>query len=264
MMATKKLSACILLAAVIFVTACEKEKMIAPQPAPETPRQLVKMSYPGIPTGVNNFKYDAKGRLIEQGADFPVAIFDYTNNIFSAMIFDHTKYQYDKWSNGKIDNAGRIIQFDGLYTPKNGPAKDRKYTFTYNADGYVVKQTFTEPATNYESVDIFTYSNNNLIAIHSSVNGQPAYRIEYDYYDNLPNKLSLDLNHDILGHVTDGLTGKRSKNLVKTRKIFSTQNVNTLHVEYQFQLDSQGYPLKYKSLSVLNNQPLEMDFTYNK
>ena len=259
-MTTKKTIAYVFLAAGIFISACSKEKMIAP----ETPRQLVKMYPPGYPASATNFKYDAKGRLIEQGMDFPVAVFDYTNNIFSATIVDQNKYVYYKWANGQIDNAGRILQFDGLYTPKNGPASDRKYSFTYNADGYLVKQTFTNLATNYEGVDTYIYSNGNLTAIHNSVNGQLNYRIEYDYYDNLPNKLSLDLNHDILGFVTDGLTGKRSKNLVKTKKVFSPQNVKTFHIEYQHQLDSQGYPLTYSVANVLNNIPVEMNFAYNK
>ena len=259
-MTTKKTLAYVFLAAGIFISACSKEKTIAP----EMPRQLVKMYPPAYPASAINFKYDTKGRLIEQGIDFPVAVFDYTNNIFSATIVDQNKYVYYKWSNGQIDNAGRILQLDGLYTPKNAPARDTKLIFMYNADGYIVKQTFTEPATNYEGVDTYTYSNGNLIAIHNLINGQLNYRIEFEYYDNLPNKLTLDLNKDILGYVTDGLTGKRSKNLVKAKRVFSPQNVKTLDNEFQYQLDSQGYPVKYSGVNLVNSQTWEMSFTYNK
>ena len=188
----------------------------------------------------------------------------YTNNVFSALFIKQNNIIYAELSNGKLDNNGRLVEADGVYHPPNGPDSHYKYVITYDVNGYISTLVNTNLNTNTVSKDEFVFLDGNMIKDINTVNGQPNYREEYTYYDNLPNKLSFDYLREVGSFFTDGLTGKRSKNLRKTMQNFDAQNVKNIDYSYTYDLDAQGYPLKYRLKNVATNFESEYIMLYNK
>ena len=251
-----------LLAALLFMVSCKKEK--ADQPVVESPRQLVKITYsndPGSPIGL---KYDVKGRLVEYATPYSSSKLAYTNNVFSATFTNQNNFMYYEYQNGKLDNNGRLLEADGTYHQPNQPDTHYKIIFTYNADGYITRLTNTNLASGNVSQDDYTYTNDNLTSDINTYNGQPNYRLDYTYYDDLPNKLAVDVYPEILNFYTDGLTGKRSKNLVKTEQNHTAQNVLQTSYLYTHELDAQGYPVKFTIKGLIQNFENERIYEYNK
>ena len=260
-MRTKKIIAYVCLAAVLFSSACKKENTIIT----ESPKQLIKLHATGTPPSqVTNYTYDVKGRLIEQG-NFPYTVkYDYANNVFSGTAADLNNYVYYTWSNGKMDNAGRLLEVDCLYTPKNSTPIPSKSIYTYNAEGYLIKMKNTDLLYNDISENDYNYTNGNLTSIVCTYNGQPSYRAEFEYHDNLVNKLTLDIMSNLFPYCTDGLTGKQSKNLVKEKREYNGQNVKQYDNLYQYQLDSDGYQVSLTGHNLLLNTQWGLTYEYNK
>ncbi|HMK24756.1 MAG TPA: DUF4595 domain-containing protein [Chitinophagaceae bacterium] len=262
-MTTKKIITYVFVAAGIFFSACRKENAVITATA--APKKLMKSYSTAVPAQATNYTYDSKGRLIEQGSFPRTAKFDYTNNVFSGTTADLNNYVYYTWSNGQLDNAGRLLQVDVLYTPKNGTPITFKYVFTYNPEGYLIKMKNTDLVYNDVFESDYNYTNGNLTSIVGIYNGQPSYRAEFDYYDNLVNKFTVDITWDLFSCYTDGLTGKLSKNLVKEKREYNGQNVIQSDNQFQYQLDSEGYPVSFTAQNLLiANYQWGITFEYNK
>ena len=261
-MRTRKIIAYVALSAGIFFTACQKDKDQIPPPV-TMPRQVVKYFDTSFPSNNIILKYDAQGRLIEQVSAYGYK-YSYTGNIFGGVFTNQNNYNYFTWTNGTLDSKGRLLSVDGVATPLNGPLTNHKYAFTYNAEGYLVKVTHTNLATNNVSQDDYTYVNGNLVTDLNSFNGQPNYRIEYKYYDNLVNPFTVDIFQTIFGNITDAVTGKRSKNLIKQETVYTPQNVITLDEVYEWKLDNQGYPVYYTGKNLATNYAWAFGFEYDK
>jgi hypothetical protein len=255
-----------ILTAVIFMAGCKKENMQqpAPPPVPELPRELVKLTYENSPATPYILKYDTKGRLTEYSNIYGSSKFDYTNNVFSATFINQNNFMYAEFHNGTLDNTGRLLEMDGVYHQANQPDSYTKYAFTYNATGYITKLTHTNLTSGNVSQDDYVYTNDNLTSDINTFNGQPNYRLDYTYYDDLPNKLTLDVHPEIINFYTDGLTGKRSKNLMKTEQNHNAQNLLVTSYLYTYDLDPLGYPVKLTLQGLIPNFTTSRTYEYNK
>jgi hypothetical protein len=257
----KRILTVILVAAT--VVSCKKENVN--QPPAEFPRQLITIENSGAPAPLRTFSYDAKGRVSHIEHPYESTAMDYTNNVFSMVIHYNTTGNTAKILNGKLDNDGRILEYDGLYQVAGFPDAHFANKLFYNAEGYVVKHTNTNLGTGNTSQDEFIYTKGNLTSDINTFNGQPNYHLEYTYYDSLPNKLNMDIIPTVLQFMTDGLTGKRSVNLVKRiTNYHEPQHVIVTDYLYEYVLDAQGYPVKYKIKSLLQNFESEYVLNYNK
>src|SRR5262245_46140948 len=218
-MLTKKLIVCLSAAMTIF-SACRKDAVIPPAPAP-TPRLVTKVS--SSATIATDLYYDGNYRLKGFGNNYYNYTFNYTNTDFTG-IFSQNNYNYADWKNGKLDAAGRLLEADVIYKPQNFPQTIDKAVFTYNAEGYLIRRKQTDP-TNKVYQEDFIYTNGNLTSLVTTVDNQPNYRIEFTYYDSLPNKLNLDISRHWMGFYSDGFSGKRNKNLLKTEINYNALNV---------------------------------------
>ena len=263
----KKSNPIVLLAimAACFTVSCKKEQGIqsAPPPPPEPARLLVKITDPLSPGTPLNFKYDAAGRLTETQILNSVSKYSYANNIFHGQFFDHNSYLYCDYENGKLDNTGKLLEATRVIHDPVLPDQKDKDVYTYNAEGYITKWTRTYTATGEILSTDFMYTNGNLSTLVNSQNGQPYRRVEYTYYDNLLNKLTLDLEKNIANYITDAFTGKRSKNLMKTKMIYDAQNVKLTDNLYTYEVDAKGYPVKVKLKSQISNYEADQVYEYN-
>lgn len=247
----------LLIAGTLF-SSCKKNLVT------EAPKRLVKFFNSSVPAEATTFKYDTQGRLIDETSPYAGYKFAYTNNVFSGSYTDQNNNTPYVYSNGKLDKNGRLLQVDGLYTPQNGPSSSHKYVFTYDANGYLIKTTQTDITDNIVSEDTYTYNNGDLVSDINTYNGQPNYTMEYEYFDNLSNKLSMDINQTVFGFFSDGLTGKRSKDLLKEERSYDIQNVKQLDYIFQYKLDNDGFPVSYTAQNLVNNAQWGRGFEYNK
>ncbi len=255
----------VLIAGTIGFGACKKQELNTPQPQPaELPRELVKITYSNNPANPFALNYDQQGRLISATTVNGGQQFSYQNNTFSATFTDVNNFLYSELKNGKLDNAGRLLEADGIYHQPNQPDNNYKYVFVYDANGSITQMTQTNIGTGLTVKDEYVYTNGNITTDINTANGQANYRIEYTYYDSLPNKLSLDFQEGIVNFFTDGLTGKRSKNLKKTEQVFNAQNVKVLDYLFTYDMDAQGYPVKFTTKYLASNTEGFKTFEYNK
>lgn len=246
-------------AAAIINTACKKD-----QPFQNAAPKLVKMYPTNAPADPMILNYDAQGRLIEQSTSLLDYKFSYQKNQFSGSESDVNNGQYFSYSNGQLDFAGRLIQMDGTYTPNNGPVEQLKYSFDYDPSGHIMKLKWTNLTTGNVSEYDYTYAKENIVSVATFINSQLNYTLQFDYFDNLTNKVSLDVERTVFGFLTDKLTGKRSTNLVKEMKVVDNLNIVTTDYTYDYQLDANAYPVVRNTTNKLANTQWSTSYEYSK
>jgi len=249
--------------AACFTVSCKKDQSIQPIPTEPT-RHLIKITDPVSPGTPLNFKYDATGRLIENKILNTASKYSYTNNIFHGDFYDHNSYLYCEYQDGKLDNTGKILEATRVIHDPVQPDQKDKDVYSYNAEGYITRWARTYLATGQIQQEDFSYTNGNLSTIVYSLNGQPYRRVEFTYYDNLLNKITLDLEKNIANYISDAFTGKRSKNLMKTKTIYDGQNVKQTDNLYTYEMDAKGFPTKVKLKSLMSNYESEQVYEYDK
>ena len=147
----------IALVAIASFASCKKENVntlvpvVAQEPVFEKNVKTISSTSPGNPTEVENFSFDAQGRITSYKKEYPGSLrqqtFDYTTagKIFSTYSNNgvvSTTYECSVNNQGYIttdiikSGAGALI-----YT----------YNYTYDANGYMVKSASTNAAGNYRS-----------------------------------------------------------------------------------------------------------------
>jgi hypothetical protein len=242
------------------VISCNKDKDI--QPAPVPARQLTSLSQSGnlLPL---NFSYDNTGRLIEASNAATAHKYVYGNHTLQAAISDANHFIYFEYKDGKLDNAGRLLEATTIYHQPNQPDASSKMEIACNAEGYATQYTSTSLGTGDIIRHDFGYANGNLVSDVTYYNGLQNSRIEYTYYDSLPNKLLVDVEKMITNLYSDGINGKINKNLLKTQTIYNSQNVKTSEYLNTYDLDSRGYPVNMKKTDVLHNFESSRGYSYN-
>ena len=243
------------------ITSCAKEKNPVIN---EEAKKLVKFYNADDLTNVMDLTYDNEGRLISQAGTFTSVEFIYSNGGLSGSA-KQNGVVYFTFSNGKLDNAGRLTQVDALYEPPNNAPKTQYiWSYEYNTDGYLTKFTRNNTTNNSVSVENLTYQNGNLVKNENLFNGLPNYTTLYEYYDNVENKLKIDIAPALNNLYTDELTGKRSHNLVKSEKNYDAQNVMNIDRHYDYLLDNDGFPVSINITNALNNSHWNRTLVYDK
>ncbi|MEO6613867.1 MAG: DUF4595 domain-containing protein [Chitinophagaceae bacterium] len=253
-----------LVLASLFFASCKKENTVGNPVVEPKAKQLVSIEFSNAAGNPLNFLYDAKGRVSSSGNSYFSLQYDYSGNVFHSIYTSLTTNSVFELKNGMMDAQGRLLDADAVSKEPGQPESYYKYHFTYDAEGHLLQFSNTSLTTGGVSQDDNTWSNGDLITTVNTYNGQPQYRLDYTYYDSLPNKLNLAILPQVLQFYTDGITGKRSAHLLKTETNFKEpQHTKKTEYFYDYDLDEQGYPVKYRMKSLMQNLTLERFLKFN-
>jgi len=245
----------------LIMASCSKEKTTAPPV--EIPKRLVRYSsFGGV--GKSDYIYNQDGRLAEIVMNSVTHKFFYQPGQFTFQFLDQngTHLYYD-FQDGKLDAEGRLTGIKAIYKQNGLPDGITQYTLTYNADGQIEHLSGVSQSTGDTYEYKYSYVNGNLTELISNVNGALNYREEFTYYD-LPNKIELDMFDDIFVTESDRVTGKRSKQLRKTKRIYDHNNVVSLDYLYAYDMDADGFPVKQTLKNMKTNFESIYTYEYNK
>jgi hypothetical protein len=239
----------IALTAIIAMASCKKEDVVI-QTSPATTKDLVKSTYVwdnGTPE-INDFTYDAAGRISMQKNETRTYTFNYVSAT-SLIVTERktTDNSLHQTIDCNLNDKGYITNM--VYKNPAGTVT-YKYTYTYNADGYVIRLEGATPAAGGYEVD-YTIVNGNAVASKNYNNGVLNYSGEYTYDNSKTNKT-------IAGYAGNWpsltLFGKRSKNHLVDYKAKNPAGTITWHTQYAYEMDAAGYPVKMTTSNVLSGK----------
>ena len=232
----------IALVAIATFASCKKETLdtlvpvVAQEPVFSKNVKTSSYSYNGSVPEIENFSFDAQGRIISYKKEYPGSIriqtFDYATagKIFSTYTNNGivtTTYECSVNNQGYI-TANIIKNAAGalVYT----------YNYTYDANGYMVKSASTNAAGITDHVE-YKIEGGNLIERKLYYNGVLSNTGKYTYDLTKYNcfKYSYGANWAGVGF------GKSSKNLISNYQETNASGTVTWNINYNYQLNASGY-----------------------
>lgn len=251
------------LAAMLLLTifaSCKKEALTDPVD-PTTPvaqKKLTGYTYQGIDSNPVKIEYDSQGRIVlfDDGEDATTML--YSGN--AVQFIEKRKSENDREVFNvtcKLDSKGRIIEANGTsaYTL---PARQVKYTFEYNSDGYMTRkiQNYNDGASVYDFH--YTYKDGNLASFEAFLNGAYDYSGAWEYDKNTTDHNGLNWDQFI---PCPGCTGKTNKNLPVKYTSYRDGKVSW-YADYAYTFDAQGYPLT-NAIAISNGTAYTLVYQYN-
>jgi hypothetical protein len=233
----------VMLVAFIF-TACKKEKGITPEPIPPvaTEKKLIKMqsNYSNGSAESENYSYDAQGRLSTTLNDSYREAFDYKSA--TQIIVTARKVSNNELISTKectLDAAGRIVT---IIMKSSAGAEIYRYDYTYNAEGYLVLEKGSKPGNPNEFRFEYNVVNGNIISAKGYFDNVLSENSDYKVDGAKLNKSQMSYS----GYwYSNTLFGKPNKNLIVEYKNFNTAGTLKWHSQTNYELNSDGYPVKY-------------------
>jgi YD repeat-containing protein len=251
----------IALTALVAMASCKKEDVttaVTPTPVPSVTKNLVKYtnSYDNATPETEMYTYDAQGRIAEIKKDDRTVTF----NFVSATSLAETQ----RWNtnNDIIVTQEYTINDKGYVTKiiKKSPAGIPYFTYdyTYNADGYMTSQKGTfDNGSNFETV--YVINDGNVVSYKDYQDGILKGNVIYNYDNTKINKTGLSYS----GYWNlKKLFGKSSKNMVSEYKYFNASGTLTYHLQFAYELDTDGYPVKQTANYVLQGKQRVNTFIY--
>jgi len=223
-----------------FATSCKKDT-VTPAPAPVS-KKLQKITWSQDLADVQNFTYDAQGRLIKSEDDYTTNTYSYNANTVAMKEFRKSENRFVSDITGTTDNAGRMITNTGNFSYNINTPYTEKTDFVYDANGYLTQITRTS-GVNVQTYD-FTISNGDYIKLIYQKTSGGGYTRVTDFYTD--KKDMSGLGSAPLSYANDhtGLFGKMNTHLVKFEQSTSSGSPTpswTRNLTYTF--DSNGYVL---------------------
>jgi YD repeat-containing protein len=250
-----------LLAIVLMITSCKKDKTISPPPPVPAEKKLMHYNSQEYPDGNTTFTYDAQGR--ETSMETMSNLYTYTYGPNSM----HVEYFF-KSVNKVVEKTDYVINSEGyavsaivqdVSNPNNVITTNE--TFEYDATGHLTSWKYTYgPVPEHHEIKQ-TWMNDNMVEWTHLREGLQLNRYTYAY-SNIPDKMNMDL-YNAVGF-SMGQYGKKSKNLRESIQAYNTNNVLFGSATYAFDLDGEGFPVKVVYHNNTNNTESHNFFVYNK
>ena len=205
----KNTSLVALLLLVIF-GACKKDDTSLPDPIVNKEKQFMGYTYENNKYDPFSVEYDSKGRVTRCDEGEDVSTITYNNN--EVQIKEWRKAENREVFNvkGKLNAQGNIVEASGTSEYNKTMVRPVKYTFEYDANGYMTRkiQTYDNGTTVYEHR--YTYTNGNLTGFQVLTNGVYEYGGTWEYDTSREDKMGLNWNQF---NPANKFTGKTSRNV---------------------------------------------------
>lgn len=227
---------------VLVFASCKKDDTTLPQDpgSPNTAKRFMGFTYEGNKYAPVTVEYDAKGRVtrFDDGGD--VSTLTYSGNevtIKERRTDDGNREVFN--FTGKLNAQGNMTEGSGISEYNQGQPRQVKYTFEYNAEGYMTKKTqnYDNGATVYEF--LYTYKDGNLTGFQVLTNGVYEYGGSWEYDTAHEDKLGINWNH--FGPANQ-FTGKTNRN-VAVKYTGHRPGTQDWHSTSTYVYDSEGYPV---------------------
>jgi hypothetical protein len=230
----KNISAFSILMLLVF-GACKKDNDTAVAVA----KRLVGFSYEETPSEITKIEYDSQGRVTKFVDTDDVSSIAYTANEVQIQEWRNSENRQVLQLKGKLNIQGNIYEANGTSEYTKNIKIPLKYSFEYNASGYMTRQIYNK--NNGETVYEYQYAYNggNLSEVKVYLNGvyDRSGIWEYD-----PLKIEKnDFNSNHFGPPNQ-FTGKINKNLAVKYTGLRPDN-SSWWVTFNYNLDQEGYPV---------------------
>jgi Domain of unknown function (DUF4595) with porin-like fold len=227
----------IYVAIMMIAVACKKENTVSPEICQVISSKYYDATYKKYITTKYDYNSDGKVSKISNDRDGSYTTISYSSTAIVTTDFDK--------NNKQLYTQNYILNAMG-YVIKSGATSNFPYTYEYDSQGYFIK------GFNSEYTETNTYTDGNLTTnkVTYTNSGKFYGSTTYDYYLDKPNTLTLNnfsslsaYSYGISIDVSQNLTGKKSKNLVKkTTTINYFANSTTDITDYTYTFDSKGNP----------------------
>jgi hypothetical protein len=241
----------IALTAIIAMASCKKENVATVVTPPVTSaKKLVKSTYvyDNATPETEIFNYDAQGRIATIKGDESTETFEFLSA--SSLVVT------ERFNNNNAVAAIRECSLNdkGYITKivvKNSVGNiSGTYDYIYNADGYMTNSKLTYPSGN-TSETIYVISDGNMVSSKLYQNNVLSNNSQNTYDVTKVNKTGLSYaNYWSLSNCF----GKSAKNLMSESKSYNAANTLTWHVQFSYDIDADGFPIKLTSNYLLQNK----------
>ena len=246
-----------LLLALVF-GACKKDDIVLPDPnTPDTAKRFMGFTYEGNKYAPVTVEYDSKGRVtrLDEGED--VSTLTYTGNEVSISEWRKEDNREVFNFKGKLNALGNMTEGSGTSEYNKGQLRQVKYSFEYNAEGYIAKKTqnYDNGATVYEF--LYTYKDGNLTGFQVLTNGVYEYGGSWEYDTTHEDKTGINWNHFNPGNT---FTGKTNRN-VAVKYTGHRPGTPDWYSTSTFVYDSEGYPVS-NAVNVSNGNAYKLLYQF--
>lgn len=175
----KHLSLFLLLLTVL--ASCKKEKTENPSSIEKAKLSKVEYLYNGQPDYTETYNYDGKGRLSGYTYDVDVETFEYVGDNFLKITRRHKETNAIAGFYEAILNGNGAIT-DLKFKDANGQVTSH-YTYTYDAEGYMIKRKSVNVSFNSVWEVEYKIVNGNSVSLKVFQNGIHTYNGEYSFDD---------------------------------------------------------------------------------
>ncbi len=206
----KNISLVALLLLVAFGACKKDDTTVSEDPTPTTEKRFIGYTYENNKYDPLSVEYDSKGR---------VARFDEGEDV-STITYSGSEVQIKEWRKaenrevfnvkGKLNAQGNLTEASGTSEYNQGMPRQVKYTFEYDANGYVTRkiQNYDNGTAVYDHR--YTYTNGNLTGFQVLTNGVYEYGGTWEYDTNREDKMGINWNHF---NPANQFTGKTNRNV---------------------------------------------------
>lgn len=242
----------ILLAAIFVFSSCKKkDDEETPTPTPSIPKikYEIQVNTSPIPNDTTKFTYNSAGKLIrvDQTYDTSYSVITYTANLATVNDFDKTGtlqhislYTLD--ANGRavssidsstLSSGGKntLLKNKNL---KNGKGNLSSCTYTYNSDGYLIKQVSTV-GTDIQTMD-YVITNGNTTALSGNYVSGAATPVPFTGTYVFNTDTTNTIGWENMGV---SIFGKSDKNLIKSGLETYTGMYNSRTTDYTYEYDTK-------------------------
>lgn len=244
--------------ATLLFTSCKKEKVAEPVVAVEKKIVKIDYTYEGAPSSNETYSYDDKGRIAVYTYDMEEETFEYIgDHSVKVTRRDKTTNAITAIMEAELNNRGAIT--DMTFKSANGVTAEH-YTFSYNADGNMVKRKSENLGGNSTWEHEYQIENGNPVSAKIWVNGIHQYNHEYSY--DITRQLTLP-ETSYYFWLSSSLFGKPWKNVRTGYKSILVSNGNlNAHTIYTNQFDASGRLVKQDLSFVVAGKKGSYSFIY--
>ncbi|PSR56074.1 hypothetical protein AHMF7605_22510 [Adhaeribacter arboris] len=178
---------------------------------------------------LTTFNYNASGKLVTINREAKVFNRDGVANDYSSVYL----YEYN--------SMGQIAKYKITQPASAGSKPISETVCSYDSEGNRIKTTTTFENGNTPITNVYTYENGNCVKAVYNYGSSLESTTQYEFYLDKENKHSSINNFNVLMHFM-GRTG--NKNLLKSE----TENLQavdlTLHYQYSYDYNEQGFPIR--------------------
>jgi hypothetical protein len=219
-----------------LLTSCKKEKTRNPNSIEKAKLSKVEYLYNGQPDYTETYAYDGKGRLSGYTYDIDVETFEYVEDNFLKVTRRHKETNVIAgFYEAVLNDKGAIT--DLKFKDANGQL-GAHYTYTYDAEGYMIKRKSVNVSVNFIWEVEYKIMNGNLLSVKVFQNGIHTYSGEYSF-DNT-HEATVPHTPDYLW-ISATLFGKPLKNVATAYKLYKVADGSLVANDiYTNQYDATG------------------------